>query len=53
VLVVHSKSGCDVRYLGSFGSMTVGGRSTKRAKLKNGDVVESGGLTLTFMDDVA
>jgi len=53
VLIVHSKSGCDVRYLGSFGSMTVGGRSTKRAKLKNGDVVESGGLTLTFMDDVA
>jgi hypothetical protein len=42
-----------VRYLGSFGSMTVGGKSTKRAKLKNGDVVESGGLTLTFMDDVA
>jgi hypothetical protein len=53
VLVVHSKTGCDVRYLGVFGSMKVGGRSTKRAKLENGDVVESGGLTLTFMDDVA
>lgn len=53
VLVVHSKNGCDVRYLGAFGSMTVAGRSTKRAKLKNGDVVESGGLTFTFMDDVA
>jgi pSer/pThr/pTyr-binding forkhead associated (FHA) protein len=53
VLIVHNKTGCDVRYLGSFGSMTVGGKSTKRAKLKNGDVVESGGLTLTFMDDVA
>jgi hypothetical protein len=53
VLVVHSKTGCDVRYLGLFGSMRVDGRSTKRAKLKNGDVVESGGLTLTFMDEVA
>jgi hypothetical protein len=53
VLIVHSKSGCVVRYLGWFGSMTVAGRSTKRAKLENGDVVESGGLTLTFMDDVA
>ena len=53
VLVVHSKTGCDVRYLGVFGSMKVGGESTKRAKLENGDVVESGGLTLTFMDDVA
>ena len=53
VLVVRSKTGCDVRYLGMFGSMKVGGRSTKRAKLENGDVVESGGLTFTFMDDVA
>jgi hypothetical protein len=52
VLVVHSNEGCDVRYLGMFGSMKVGGRSTKRARLENGDVVESGGLTFTFMDDV-
>ena len=52
VLIVYSAAGCDIRYLGSFGSMTVRGRSTKRAKLRNGDVVESGGLTLTFMDDV-
>jgi pSer/pThr/pTyr-binding forkhead associated (FHA) protein len=53
VLIVRSKTGCDVRYLGWLGSMTVGGKTTKRAKLENGDVVESGGLTLTFMDDVA
>ena len=53
VLVVRTKTGCDVRYLGWLGSMTVAGRSTKRAKLENGDVVESGGLTFTFMDDVA
>jgi pSer/pThr/pTyr-binding forkhead associated (FHA) protein len=53
VLVVHSQAGCDVRYLGTFGSMKVRGRGTKKAKLRNGDVVESGGLKLTFMDDVA
>lgn len=53
VLVINTDSGCDVRYLGTFGSMTVGGRSTKRARLRDGDVVEVGGLKLTFMDDVA
>jgi len=36
-----------------FGSMTVGGQGTKRSRLKNGDVIESQGLTITFMDDVA
>jgi predicted component of type VI protein secretion system len=53
VLVVRSSSGCDVRYLGMFGAMKVRGRATKRAKLANGDIVECGGLKLTFMDDVA
>ncbi|HET9948677.1 MAG TPA: FHA domain-containing protein [Longimicrobiales bacterium] len=54
LLVIHTPGkGCDVRYLGTFGSMTVRGRSTKRARLRNGDVVTSGGLKLTFMDDVA
>jgi predicted component of type VI protein secretion system len=53
VLVVHSAAGCDVRYLAIFGSMKVRGHATRRAKLRNGDVVECGGLTLTFMDDVA
>jgi hypothetical protein len=53
VLLVHTATGTDVRYLGAFGSMKVGGRSTKRAKLRNGDVLECAGLTVTFMDDVA
>lgn len=53
VLVVHSAAGCDVRYLAMFGSMKVRGRATKRAKLRNGDVVECGGLRLTFMDNVS
>ena len=53
ILLVHSPAGSDIRYLGAFGSMRVRGRATKRAKLRNGDVVECGGLKLTFMDDVA
>ena len=53
VLVINSAAGCDVRYLGIFGGMTVQGRGVKKARLRDGDVVESGGLKLTFMDDVA
>jgi hypothetical protein len=53
VLVISNDSGCDVRYLATFGSMTVRGRATKKARLRDGDVVEAGGLKLTFMDDVA
>jgi len=52
VLVTNTEQGCEVRYLATFGSMTVGGRSTRRTRLRNGDVVEAGGLKLTFMDDV-
>lgn len=52
VLVVRSASGTDVRYLATFGSMTVRGEKTERAKLKNGDVIEAGGLSITFVDDV-
>ncbi len=36
-----------------FGSMTVKGRATKRARLRSGDVVQAGGLKLTFLDEVA
>jgi len=53
VLIINTEQGCEVRYLAMFGSMTVKGRSTKRARLRNGDVVEAGGMKLTFMDDVA
>lgn len=52
VLVMHTPEGSEVRYLAMFGSMTVRGRSAKRARLRNGDVVEAGGLKLTFMDEV-
>lgn len=53
VLLMTLDGGTEVRYLAVFGSMTVQGRGTKRARLENGDVVESQGLKLTFMDDVA
>jgi pSer/pThr/pTyr-binding forkhead associated (FHA) protein len=52
VLVVRSSAGTDVRYLATFGSMTVRGQKTERAKLRNGDVIEAGGLKITFVDDV-
>lgn len=53
VLIVNSKEGCDVRYLATFGSLTVRGRSMKRTKLKDGDVVEAAGLKITYQGDVA
>ena len=53
LLLVHTAAGTDIRYLAAFGSMKVRGRPTKRTKLRNGDVVECGGVKLTFMDDVA
>lgn len=53
VLVINTDGGCDVRYLATFGSMSIRGQSTRRARLRDGDVVEVGGLRFTFMDDVA
>ena len=52
LLLVNRASGCDARYLAAFGSMTVRGRSTKRATLHDGDVLEVSGLTLTFKGEV-
>jgi len=52
VLIVRSSVGTDARYLGTFGSMSVRGQKTDRSKLRNGDVIQSGGLTITFVDDV-
>lgn len=52
VLFMNVEGGYEVRYLAMFGSMTVRGRGTKRARLRNGDTIEAGGLKMTFMDDV-
>ena len=53
VLLMTIDGATEVRYLAMFGSMHVRGQSSRRARLRNGDVVETGGLKLTFMDDVA
>lgn len=52
LLVMNTKDGCEVRNLAMFGSMKVGGRTTKKAVLKDGDVVQMSGLILNFVADI-
>jgi predicted component of type VI protein secretion system len=52
VLMARDSRGVEVRNLSFWRRMRVKGESTKRARLANGDVVEIGGLKLTFMDEV-
>ncbi len=52
VLVVRAGEGYEVRNLCTFRGMTVKGNKTVRARLQNGDVIEVGGLKLTFKDEV-
>jgi FHA domain len=52
LLVVSREGGCEVRNLAAWGKMTVGGKATKKAALKNGDVVQMAGLKLTFVADI-
>lgn len=52
LLVVHTKEGCQVRNLAMFGTMKVGGRATKKATLKDGDVVQMSGLVISFVADI-
>jgi len=53
LLIMNTETACDVRWLAAFGSIKVNGKSTKRASLKDGDVVEAKGLKLTFVGDIA
>jgi hypothetical protein len=53
VLVVKNDGGCEVRNLTGWTKMKVGGSATQRARLKDGDIVEVGGLKLTFVADIA
>lgn len=53
LLLITVDGTVEARYLAMFGSMTVRGRGTKRASLRDGDVLEVGGVKITFMDDVA
>lgn len=52
ILILRSAGGFEVRNLTWLRRMRVSGEVTRRAILKTGDVVEIGGLTLTFMDEV-
>ncbi|GMV07678.1 MAG: hypothetical protein AMXMBFR53_39530 [Gemmatimonadota bacterium] len=52
LLVMNTKEGCEVRNLAMFGGMKVGGRTTKKAVLKDGDVVQMGGLVINFVADI-
>ena len=53
VFVVHREGGCEVRNLTAWTKMTFRGGTTKKAIIKDGDVVEIGGLKLTFVADIA
>jgi predicted component of type VI protein secretion system len=52
VLVARASQGFEVRNLSFWRRMRVRGQVTKRARLASGDVIEIGGLRLTFMDEV-
>src|SRR5687767_7134309 len=52
VLIVKTAEGYEARNLSSFRGMTVKGVKAKRARLNDGDVIEMGGLKLTFKDDL-
>jgi pSer/pThr/pTyr-binding forkhead associated (FHA) protein len=52
LLIVKVGEGYEARNLSSFRGMTVKGAKAKRVKLADGDVIELGGLKLTFKDDL-
>ena len=52
VLVVRGAQAVEVRNLSFWRRMRVKGQSLVRARLSGGDIVEIGGLKLTFMDEV-
>jgi pSer/pThr/pTyr-binding forkhead associated (FHA) protein len=54
LLIIKTKEGFEARNLGGmFSSMKVGGKTTKKAVLKDGDVVEMGGLVVNYVADIA
>jgi hypothetical protein len=53
VLVVNREGGCEVKNLHNWSKMKVNGAASNPATLKDGDVVEVGGLKLTFVADIA
>ena len=52
LFILSEEKGCEVRNLHWWTGMKVGGRKVKRARLTDGDVVEMGGLKVTFVDEM-
>jgi hypothetical protein len=52
VLVLKQNEGWEIRNLHWWSRMRIRGKVRKKARLKDGDVVEVGGLKLTFVDDI-
>lgn len=52
ILITRGPKGTDVRNLSGWTKMKVKGTATKKAFLKDGDVIESAGLKMTFVDDL-
>jgi pSer/pThr/pTyr-binding forkhead associated (FHA) protein len=52
IVLLRGREGYEVRNVSSFYRMRVNGRLGPRARLKSGDIVEVGGVRLTFMDEV-
>jgi hypothetical protein len=52
VLVIRTDDGYEARNLCTFRGMTVKGVKQTKTKLKDGDVIEVGGLKMTFKDDL-
>ena len=53
VLVVNKEDSCEVKNLHNWTKMKVNGTAKNPAALKDGDVVQVGGLKLTFVADIA
>jgi predicted component of type VI protein secretion system len=52
LLIIRRDKGCEIRNLAMFGKMKVGGAVTRKARLKDGDVVEMSGVKLTFVGEL-
>lgn len=52
LLVINKDDACEVRNLDRWSKMRVNGTPTRRAKLADGDVVQVGGLKITFVADI-
>lgn len=53
VVVIYHSGKCEVRHLGFWGSMKVGGASKNKHELRPGESAEVGGLKLTYVADLA